>query len=318
MIRSLIFTAAVAAAFPAGAAPVSTEVEIPSPSVTLKATMLAPAGKPEAAVVILPGSGPTDRDGNSPLGVAGATYQVLAEGLAQNGVASLRMDKRGLYGSASLAVDPNAVTVEVLADDAAAWARELKVRTGLKCVWLAGHSEGGLVALIAGARPNDDICGLLLIAAPGRPLAAVLREQLQGNPANAPVLPQALHALDELEAGRKVDTTGMHPGLLALFRPAVQDFLIVMFRQDPAKLAASIDKPMLILQGDADIQVTVEDATALKAAQPKATMVVLAGVNHILRPGTSDRAETRANYANPSPTLAPGVVERIAAFVKGR
>ncbi|HRD46498.1 MAG TPA: alpha/beta fold hydrolase [Caulobacter sp.] len=309
MLTVLLMSAAIAAA------PVETQVEIAAPTVTLKATMLAPASRPRAGVVILPGSGPTDRDGNNTLGVNGATYRVLAEGLAGEGVASLRMDKRGLFGSASLAVDPNAVTVEMLAEDAAAWARDLKTRTGLKCVWLAGHSEGGLVALIAGGKANDDICGLVLISAPGRPLGTVLREQLQANPANAPVLPQAMHAIDELEAGRKVDVAGMHPGLLALFRPQVQDFLIVMFRQDPVRLAAGVTKPMLILQGDADVQVTVADAAALKAAQPRASMVILGGVNHILRPGTTDRAETRANYAAPSPTLAPGVVEAIAGFV---
>lgn len=310
MFTAIIMAAALAAS------PVETPVEIASPAVTLRATMLAPAGAPKAGVVILPGSGPTDRNGDNPLGVKGATYRVLAEGLAADGVASLRMDKRGMFGSASLAVDPNAVTVEVLAADAATWAHDLKVRTGLRCVWLAGHSEGGLVALIAGARANDDICGLVLIAAPGRPLGTVLREQLQANPANAPVLPQAMHAIDELEAGRKVDVAGMHPGLLALFRPQVQDFLIVMFRQDPARLAAAVRKPILIIQGEADIQVAVADARALKAAQPKAKLLVVPGMNHILRTGTTDRAETQANYAAPSPTLAPGVVEAISAFVK--
>jgi len=314
MFTAIIMAAALAVA--PLSRPVETPVEIVTPAVTLRATVLAPAGRPKAAVVILPGSGPTDRNGDNPLGVKGATYRVLAEELAEDGVASLRMDKRGMFGSASLAVDPNAVTVEVLAVDAASWAHELKARTGLRCVWLAGHSEGGLVALIAGAKTNSDICGLVLIAAPGRPLGAVLREQLQSNPANAPVLPQAMHAIDEREAGRKVDVAGMHPGLLALFRPQVQDFLIVMFRQDPARLAGGIRKPILIVQGETDIQVTVADARALKAAQPKAKLVLIPGMNHILRTGTTDRAETQMAYASPSPTLAPGVVEAIAAFVK--
>lgn len=314
-----MFTALILAAALAGA-PVETPVEIAitQPVVTLKATMLAPAGKPKAAVVILPGSGPTDRDGNNPLGVKGATYKVLAEALAAQGVASLRMDKRGLYGSASLAVNPNQVNVEILAADANSWASRLKSETGLRCVWLAGHSEGGLVALIAATKTNPDVCGVVLIAAIGRPLGAVLREQLNGNPANAPVLPQANHALDELEAGRKVDTTGMHPGLMGLFGPQIQDFLMVALRQDPARLIASIDKPVLIVQGEADIQVTPADARALKAAQPRAKLLLVPAMNHILRPGTTDRAETQANYANPAPALAPGVVEAIAAFVKGR
>lgn len=310
MFIAIVMAAALAAA------PVESAVEIPGGLAPLKATELAPGGKPQAAVVILPGSGPTDRDGNNPMGVRGSSYRLLAEGLAAQGVASLRMDKRGMFASGPAAADPNAVTVTVLAADANAWASDLKRRTGLRCVWLLGHSEGGLVALIAAGADNPDICGLVLVAAPGRPLGAVIREQLQANPANAPLLPQALNAISELEAGRKVDTTAMHPALLPLFRPAVQAFLIESFRQDPAGLAAKIDKPILILQGETDLQVTVADARTLKAAQPKASLVLLPQVNHLLKVAPADRGPNLATYADPSLPLAPGVVEAIATFLK--
>lgn len=298
------------------AAPLETAVEIPGGLAPLKATVLSVSGEPRAAVVILPGSGPTDRDGNNPMGVRGSTYRLLAEGLAAQGVASLRMDKRGMFASGPAAADPNAVTVSILAADANAWAGALKQRIGLRCVWLLGHSEGGLVALIAATGDNPDVCGLVLVAAPGRPLGAVIREQLQANPANAPLLPQALNAVSELEAGRKVDTADMHPALLPLFRPAVQDFLIESFRQDPTALAAGVGKPILIVQGDTDLQVSVVDARALKAAQPSAKLVILPGVNHVLKAATLDRAGNLATYADPSLPLAPGVVEAIAEFVK--
>lgn len=298
------------------AAPLETAVEIPGGLAPLKATLLSVSGEPRAAVVILPGSGPTDRDGNNPMGVRGSTYRLLAEGLAAQGVASLRMDKRGMFASGPAAADPNAVTVSILAADANAWAGALKQRTGLRCVWLLGHSEGGLVALIAATGDNPDVCGLVLVAAPGRPLGAVIREQLQANPANAPLLPQALNAVSELEAGRKVDTADMHPALLPLFRPAVQDFLIESFQQDPTALAAGVGKPILIVQGDTDLQVSVVDARALKAAQPSAKLVILPGVNHVLKAATLDRAGNLATYADPSLPLAPGVVEAIAEFVK--
>ncbi len=308
---SAIMMAAVIAA-----APVEAAVEIPGGPAPLKATELAPVGRPGAAVVILPGSGPTDRDGNNPMGVRGSSYRLLAEGMAAQGVASLRMDKRGMFASGPAAADPNAVTVTVLAADANAWASALKRRTGLRCVWLLGHSEGGLVALIAAATDNPDVCGLVLVAAAGRPLGVVLREQLQSNPANAPVLPQAMNAISELEAGRKVNTADMHPALLPLFRPAVQDFLIESFRQDPAALAAGIGKPILIVQGETDLQVSVADAQALKAAQPGARLVVLPQVNHVLKTAPIDRASNLATYADPSLPLAPGVVEAITDFVK--
>jgi pimeloyl-ACP methyl ester carboxylesterase len=312
MLAALFMAAAVATA------PVQTFVEVPGTPGPLKGTMLAPADGPKGPVVlILAGSGPTDRDGDNPLGVKGATYRLLAEGLAAKGVTTVRVDKRGMFASGPAAVDPNAVTVEDLASDAHDWATKIRSETGAPCVWLLGHSEGSLVALIAAQRPKD-ICGLVLAAAPGRPLGAVIREQLVSNPANAPVLPQALAALDALEAGKRYDTTGMHPALLGLFHPKVQGFLIVMFRQDPAKLAAAYQGPVLILQGDADIQVQVADARLLAAANPKAKLVVLPGVNHILKSGSRDRAATVANYADPSLPLAAGVIDAIADFVKAQ
>lgn len=316
--RSLILAAALAATAPAAfaAGPVETFVEIPGGPGPLKGTMLAPAdGNKGPAILILAGSGPTDRDGNNPLGVKGATYRLLAEALAARGVTTLRVDKRGMFASGAASDNPNGVTVVDLAADARGWATRLKADTGAPCVWVLGHSEGSLVALIAAQDPKD-ICGLILAAAPGRRLSDVIREQLTSNPANAPILGQALPALDALEAGKKVDTTGMNPALMGLFHPVIQDFLIVMFKQDPAKLAAAYNGRVLILQGDADIQVSVADASLLAAAHPDAKLMVLSGVNHLLKAGSRDRAETQANYADPSLPLAPGVVDAIASFVK--
>ena len=317
-LRTLILAAALVAAAPAAfaAEPVQTFVEVPGGLAPLKGTMLAPSsGAKGPVILILAGSGPTDRDGNNPLGVKGATYRLLAEGLAAKGVTTVRVDKRGMFASGPAAADPNAVTVVDLAADAHLWAAKIRADTGAPCVWLLGHSEGSLVALIAAQNPKD-ICGVILAAAPGRRLSEVLREQLTSNPNNAPLLGQALPALDALEAGKTVDTTGMHPALLPLFHPAVQGFLIVMFRQDPARLAGAYKGKVLILQGDADIQVSFADANLLAAAHPGAKLVILPGVNHLLKAGSREVAATVANYADPSLPLAPGVVEAIAGFVK--
>lgn len=85
---------------------------------------------------------------------------------------------------------------------------------------------------------------------------------------------------------------------------------------DPARLAAGITQPLLIVQGEADIQTGIADAQRLAAAAPAAKLVRLPGVNHVLKqaPGT-DRAANLATYADPELPLAPGVTEAIAAFV---
>jgi uncharacterized protein len=143
-----------------------------------------------------------------------------------------------------------------------------------------------------------------------------LRSQLRSNPANAPVLEWSMAAIDSLEAGKRVDVAGMHPALMPLFAPQLQGFLINAFSYDPAKLIATVSVPILIIQGRRDIQVSVADAERLKAAAPKAELVLLPEANHVLKAVTSD--DKRANiatYADPTLPLAPGVVDAIANFV---
>lgn len=305
-----------AAATAANTAPAESAIEAPGPSGPLKGTLLTPAGAGGPVILIIPGSGPTDRDGNSPAGVLAAPYRLLAEGLAAHGVTSVRIDKRGMFGSSAATADANAVTIPDYVADVRAWTHVIRQRTKASCVWLLGHSEGGLIAMAAAQNP--EVCGLLLVAAPGRPMGEIIREQLKANPANAPVLSQALPAIDALEAGKRVDTANMNPALLPLFRPAVQGFLISAFAFDPAKLLAGYGKPVLILQGQRDLQVREADAQALKSADPKATLILLPDVNHVLKSVASD--DVRANFAtygNSSLPLAPGVVESISDFLAG-
>ncbi len=274
------------------------------------------AGVHAPVVLIIPGSGPTDREGNNPLGVTAAPYRLLAEALAAKGVSSVRIDKRGMFGSKAAVADPNKVTIGDYAADTHVWVKAIRDRTHAKCVWVLGHSEGALVALATAQQP-DGICGVILVAGAGRKLSDVIREQLRANPANAPVLDAAMSALDQLEHGKHVDVAAMHPALQKLFAPQVQDFLIDMFRQDPAKLAATVKVPLLIVQGERDVQVSTADAQALAAAQPNARLVLVPAMNHVLKDVASDdRAANLATYADPSLPVGAGAVAAIASFVK--
>lgn len=301
----------------AGAAQAGQEITAAGPQGELHGTLLAPVqGQP--IVLIIPGSGPTDRDGNSPLGISAAPYRQLAEGLANSGIGSVRIDKRGMFASAAAVPDPNAVTIDDYVADIGSWVGAIRAATGASCVWLAGHSEGGLVALAA-AGTVDSVCGLVLIAAPGRPMGDVLREQLQSNPANAPLLPDALGAIARLEVGEHVDVTGFHPALQQLFAPQVQGYLIAMMALDPKALVAGTRLPVLILQGAKDIQVSLADAAALHSARPDSTYVVLDDVNHVLKAvDGDDRAANLATYADPDLPIAPAVIESIVPFIGER
>ena len=292
--------------------PVSTPVELAATPAPLHGTLLTPEGQTRAAAVILPGSGPTDRDGNSAqFGIRAASYRLLAEGLAQRGVASIRIDKRGIGESAAAGPAEADLRFSTYAADARAWAAEAAAKTGRPCAWLIGHSEGALVALAAVANEDHKVCGLVLLSGAGRPAGAVLREQLATLP--EPLKTQAYEAVAELEAGRTVADSPA--SLAALFRPSVQPYLISWLALDPAKLAAAFDGPIFIGQGSTDIQVSMADAEAIKTAQPRADLVVWDGVNHVLKTAPADRAANVAAYMNPALPLAPGVVEAVAGFV---
>lgn len=299
------------------AALTATPLTAPGPDGPLAGTLID-AGKGAPVVVILPGSGPTDRDGNNPLGVTAQPYKLLAEALAADGVSSIRVDKRGMFGSKAAIPDPNKVTIADYAADAHAWAKAAKAATGAQCVWLVGHSEGGLVALKAAQDPAD-LCGVVTVSAMGRKFGAVLSEQIRANPGNAPIMEPALAAIAELEAGRTVPLEKLPSPLPVLFAPAVQPYLIDLMAQDSASLAKSVKLPLLIVQGDHDIQIPVDDAKALAAAQPKARLVIVPNVNHVLKKvGSDDRMANMMTYRDSSLPVDPGVVDAIANFVKGR
>lgn len=313
----LAFTLAASSIACAQEAPSSGEpIEVQGPAGVLRGSYLAPTANANGAVVlIIPGSGPTDRDGNNPMGIRASTYRLLAEALAAQGVASVRIDKRGMFGSAAPGIDANAIVIGDYAADIAAWTSAIRERTDVRCVWLAGHSEGALVALVSAQTNLNDICGLILIAGGGRRLGDVLREQLRSNPANAPILAEAERIITELEAGHRVPSAQISAPLQGLFRENVQGFVISLFSYDPAELLRAYQGPVMVMQGTTDLQVTMQDAEILAAARPGVELVRLEGVNHVLKEAPMDRGANLATYGNPNLPLAPGIAERIAAYI---
>lgn len=293
------------------------------PEGALKGTLTLPADgemlrTTTPVFLIVPGSGPTDRDGNSPLGIAAAPYKLLAEALASRGFPSVRIDKRGMFGSKDAVSNPNDVTIERYGDDLVAWASSIQARlpaeTGARCIIPVGHSEGGLVALAAVKRiPNA--CGLILIASIGRPMGQVISEQLRANPANAPFLEEAEAALATLKRGARIDAETLSPALLPLFGAEVQNFLMDTISYDPAELAATTQVPLLVVQGLRDIQVTQQDARILAAAAPNGKLALIPDVNHALKVVESDDLSANlSTYANPALPISSAAVEEIERF----
>lgn len=313
-MRCIVGLFALVLSAPALGAPSERDITAPGPLAPLHGTLLTP-DKPGPVVLIVPGSGPTDRDGNNRFGVKAQPYKLLADALATRGIATVRIDKRGQFASRAAIADANKVRVADYVADARAWVGAAKAATGARCIWLLGHSEGALIVLATG--DAADVCGIITLSGPGRPFDVLIREQLRANPANAVIFDQLDGALARLRAREHVDVATLHPGLAPLFNPAVQDYLIDLIAHDPARLAAATKSPMLIVQGLADVQVGEADARALAAARPDARLVLVPGVNHVLKTvGTGgDRAANLASYGNADLPVDAGVVDAIAAFV---
>ncbi len=292
------------------AALAAADVNIPGPKGPLAATLIDPA-RTASASILIPGSGPTDRDGNNPAGVSGGIYGLLSEQLAGQGIATLRIDKRGMFGSKAAIADANAVTI---ADNA--WLDQISA-SARQALRLARRAQrGGIVALAAAQQP-EGICGLILLATPGRPLGAVLRAQLKPK-LRSDMFSSADAAISRLERRQRVDPATVPAPLAPLFNPAVQNYLIDLMTYNPARLAAATRLPMLIIQGDNDIQVGVDDARLLAATRPGARLVLIPGVNHVWRKAPADAAANAATYRNARIPVDPSVATAIAAFLKAK
>lgn len=289
-------------------------IRIDGPSGPLEGT-LQPVDDAGHIVLIIPGSGPVDRDGNSPgLELATDSYRLLAEGLAAEGIASIRVDKRGLFGSAAPGTDPNDVTIGAYADDGLAWIG--RATEWAPTVWLAGHSEGGLVALETARRaPNGALGGLMLLATAGRPMGRLLVEQLRAVPGNAALMPEIEATVGTLESGRRPPETSLSPPLRSLFSDALQGYLVDLFAKDPVALAEHWSGPTLILQGDADLQVKPLDAQLLKGALPQADCRILGSVTHMLKADVP--GNPYATYTDPTLPLHADIIPTLVAAIKG-
>jgi alpha-beta hydrolase superfamily lysophospholipase len=260
-------------------------------------------------VLLIAGSGPTDRDGNGP-GFTPGSLRQLAESLATRQIATLRFDKRGIAGSASAAVPEAQLTFETLAADVAAWLRLLANDRRFSRVIVAGHSEGALLGLLA--LRQSPAAAYISLAGPARPADEVLHDQLVKQ-LPSPLLAQSDSILARLKRGVATDST---PLMLApLFRRSVQPYLISWFRYSGQSQIAPLTIPCLIVQGAHDLQVAPSEADLLERANPRCGTARIAGMNHVLKQAPADMAGQVASYRSPDAPLAPGLVEALASFV---
>lgn len=257
--------------------------------------------------LIIAGSGPTDRDCNSTILKCDA-YKKLAHELAENKIASVRYDKRGIAESFSAGKKEIDLRFDDYVDDAKDWIDFLKKDNRFSKIIVIGHSEGSLIGMMASTKADK----LISIAGPGQTADKTIKIQLSAQPKETQDLSFAI--LDSLSKGKTVDN--VNPSFNSLFRPSVQPYMISWFKYDPQIEIQKLDIPILILQGTNDIQVTVEDAKSLSKASPKSQLILIDKMNHIFRIVDGDRQANIATYNNPSLPLADKLVLYVANFIQ--
>jgi uncharacterized protein len=289
------------------------EVSINVNGCNLKGTLEVPkSNQPVDVVLIIAGSGPTDRDGNNPLIGKNNSYKMLANLLLKNGFASLRYDKRGI--GASDKVKESELVFDTYINDAVEWVKYLKNDKRFSKIIIMGHSEGSLIGMVAAEK--TDVNKFISLCGAGKPIYTILDEQVViKNKLPEDLSKQFRSIIDSLKQGSLVKN--VNPAFMSLFHSSIQPYMISWFKYDPCIEISKLALPILIIGGTTDIQVEVEDARLLSKSNTNSKLALIEDMNHILKEvPTSDRTINLESYANPELALSDELCKKILEFLK--
>lgn len=281
-----------------------TDVKILSKDIQIAATLCTPEKETKKVFLIIPGSGPTDRNCNSPMLKTNAFLQ-MADSLAAKGFASLRYDKRGIGSSHWTDMREEDITFDLGIMDAVNCMNWLK-KEGFETVIIAGHSEGSLVGMIAA---NEGASGFISMCGISVPAHELLKTQL-GKQLNGTMYDQVAGQLDSLAAGLEVNNN--NPMLQSIFRKSVQPYLISWMSFDPCEEINRLEIPVLVLGGDEDMQIEIEEIEKLaQCAYTKG--IVIRDMTHTLK-RIAKPTEQMNTYTDPAYPLHPELLRQLVVF----
>ncbi|PIB22834.1 hypothetical protein BFP76_09895 [Amylibacter kogurei] len=256
-------------------------------------------------LLIVPGSGPINRDGQKPPALGLGVYHKMANEMAARGISTLRIDKRGSYGSTGAIRNSDDLRIAGYANDVRVWIDRIADN---RCVWVLGHSEGGLVTTVAMRDSYAKVCGVILAASAGRGIDVILQEQLTRYTRSKRILRKIDNAVHAMKGGDMIDQDDIPITLRDLFSPVNQAYFIDWMTYDPIAVVQNLMKPVLIIQGDTDVRIKPKDARNLARALPHATLRIFDGVNHVFQ-------ETDLTFPPSDMPLSPLVMDEIAHFI---
>ena len=276
----------------------------------LNGTLYAPIKQNNTTnlVILIAGSGPTNRDGNQ-IGLTNNSLKLLAESLVKNGIAVYSYDKRIFAQMAAGKLDEASLSFDNFIDDAKAVILYFKNQKKYHSIIIAGHSEGALIGIVA-ANGNAD--AYISIAGAGRPIDEVLLEQIGKQ---APFLKEEVEKnLATLKSGNIFELKNQM--LASLFRASVQPYMISWIKYNPQYEIKKLQIPTLLINGDKDIQVSVQDAQLLQQAKPDAQLQIIPKMNHIFKIIQGDDTENKASYTNPELPISTELTSIITTFIR--
>ena len=277
-------------------------------------TLKVPKTKEKVPVaLIIVGSGGSDRNGNES-SVKSNIYKMLSDSLNKYGIATLCYDKRGVAKSSNNLME-NELRFEHYIDDAKGWIELLSQDDRFSEVIVIGHSEGSLIGMIA-CQNNPKASKFISLAGGGRCIDEILKEQLSPKLLGQQGIRNKIwHYIDELKQGKLLEN--VPTDLYSLFRPSVQPYWISVFKYNPQEEIAKLTIPVLILQGDLDVQISELDAELLHESYPAAKKVIIENMDHTLKNSESTDIEEqfKNNYTNPNSEISTELVKEIVDFV---
>lgn len=288
----------------------STPIELKTTNGTIYGTLLMPPksnGK-VPVVLIISGSGPTDRDGNNQM-LKNNSLKQMADSLAINGIASIRYDKRGIGESKQAMKSEADLRFDNYIEDATDWVKLMRQNKIFSKIIIVGHSEGSLIGMNA-AKYAD---GFVSVAGLGSSADLILKNQLgvKGKELQDMCFP----IIDSLKEGKLV--ANINPNLSSLFRQSIQPYMISWFKHNPQIDIKQLKFSSLIIQGDNDLQVGINEAKLLASSNSKNKLVIVEKMNHVLKViDSGDRSANTAAYADPNMPIAGALIEAMVKYIK--
>jgi dienelactone hydrolase len=277
----------------------------------LPGTLAVPIGPgPFPAVVLVHGSGPNDRDetveGNKP-------FRDLAWGLASRGIAVLRYEKRTRQYSSKLAAVKDFTVRQETVDDALAAADLLRHTEGIdpKRVVVLGHSLGGMLIPRIGQR-DPQLAGLIVMAGPAKPLDDIILEQVSYLAGADGTVTDAEKSQIESLRGEVARVEALKPGATGTALGAPVSYWLDLHGYNPPEAAKGLKQPLLILQGERDYQVTMDNFAAWKKALPNASFYTYPKLNHLFVEG--EGKSTPQEYEKPG-HVSEAVIADITGWI---